>query len=293
MPHVELPQAEFKVCMLGDTNAGKTSLVLRFAEGYYRDSGRAATVGAFFITKRIQTSNGITCKVQIWDTAGQPQFRPMAPMYYKNAAATIVCYDITCRRSFQVMREWVKELHEAATAGNIVIAIAATKSDLLDENAEPELKNSKEQVAALAASIGAIFIDTSAKSNMNVNQLFLHVAERVLYLRERAKQNGITGEKAIPVIPGASVDEYGTVVKQGNGMNHDERFTPTRRRNINEVHEAKILDDKNAGGMLVQNADPDVIETENGISRGICGSPFLECGAIESGQSSNSSCNIL
>ena len=101
--------------MLGDTNAGKTSLVLRFAEGYYRDSGRDATVGAFFITKRIQTSNGITCKVQIWDTAGQPQFRPMAPMYYKNAAATIVCYDITCRRSYQVMREWVKELHEAAT----------------------------------------------------------------------------------------------------------------------------------------------------------------------------------
>lgn len=71
MPHVELPQAELKVVMLGDTNVGKTSLVLRFAEGYYRDEGRSATVGAFFITKRIQTSSGITCKVQIWDTAGQ------------------------------------------------------------------------------------------------------------------------------------------------------------------------------------------------------------------------------
>jgi GTPase SAR1 family protein len=52
MPHVELPQAEFKVVMLGETNTGKTSLVLRFAEGYFRESGRNATVGAFFVTKR-------------------------------------------------------------------------------------------------------------------------------------------------------------------------------------------------------------------------------------------------
>jgi GTPase SAR1 family protein len=52
MPHVELPQAEFKVVMLGDTFTGKTSLVVRFVEGYFRESGRSATVGAFFVTKR-------------------------------------------------------------------------------------------------------------------------------------------------------------------------------------------------------------------------------------------------
>jgi len=97
--------------MLGDTSAGKTSLVLRFAEGYYRDAPRSATVGAFFITKRIQTSNGITCKIQIWDTAGQAQFRPMAPMYYRNAAAAIICYDVTSAHSYKVMTEWLDELH--------------------------------------------------------------------------------------------------------------------------------------------------------------------------------------
>lgn len=96
--------------MLGDSDAGKTSLVLRFAEGYYRDR-RSSTVGAFFITKRIQTANGITCKIQIWDTAGQAQFRPMAPMYYRNAAAAIVCYDVTSAKSYKVMTEWLDELH--------------------------------------------------------------------------------------------------------------------------------------------------------------------------------------
>jgi small GTP-binding protein len=95
--------------MLGETFTGKTSLVLRFAEGYYRDSARNPTVGAFFITKRL-TVNGVTAKIQIWDTAGQEQFKRLAPMYYKNAAAAIVCYDVTSPKSFETLecklRKW-------------------------------------------------------------------------------------------------------------------------------------------------------------------------------------------
>jgi small GTP-binding protein len=96
--------------MLGDTNVGKTSLVLRFAEGYYRENSRSPTVGAFFITKRVQTDSGITCKVQIWDTAGQTQFRKMAPMYYKTAAAAVLCYDVYNLNSFQCVKDWLEEL---------------------------------------------------------------------------------------------------------------------------------------------------------------------------------------
>ena len=71
-----------QLVMLGETFTGKTSLVLRFAEGYYRESSRNPTVGAFFITKRL-TVQGMTAKIQIWDTAGQEQFKKLAPMYYK------------------------------------------------------------------------------------------------------------------------------------------------------------------------------------------------------------------
>lgn len=219
MPHVELPQAEFKVVMLGDTNAGKTSLVLRFAEGYYRDGARSSTVGAFFITKRIQTSGGITCKIQIWDTAGQKQFRAMAPMYYRNAAAAIVCYDVTSQKSYKIMKEWLDELHRNVPAGSIVIAIAGTKTDLtytaLSDTLVPTI-----DAEQLAASLGAIFVDTSAKTNSNVNDLFQRVAERVLQFRENARREGTdangsgAGYGGIPVTPGASI-ENGKVVKKG------------------------------------------------------------------------------
>lgn len=230
MPHVELPQAEFKAVMLGDTNAGKTSLVIRFAEGYYRNEGRSSTIGAFFITKRVQAANGVTCKIQIWDTAGQPQFRPMAPMYYKNAAAAIVCYDVTDANSYRIMTEWLDELHRNIPAGTMVIAIAATKCDKIrkpaktsekketestedvdknmplpscDENEQPSHSQPAiplHEAERLAQTLGAIFVKTSAKDNEGVDDLYKRVAERVLRYRKQS-ESGIQGP--IPVTPGA------------------------------------------------------------------------------------------
>lgn len=135
MPHVELPQTEFKVVVLGDTNVGKTSLVLRFTEGYYREKSRSPTVGAFFLTKRMQTSSGVTAKVQIWDTAGQKQFRKMAPIYWRNSAAIILCYDMGNIQSWNVAVEWLKDLRcdSNVLEKNIVLALVATKSDLYEE----------------------------------------------------------------------------------------------------------------------------------------------------------------
>lgn len=191
MPHVELPQAEFKVVMLGDTNAGKTSLVLRFAEGHYREAAREPTVGAFFITKRIQTSNGITCKIQIWDTAGQAKFRSMAPMYYRNAAAAIVCYDVTSAQSYRVMKDWLTELHNNVPAGSIVIAIAATKCDILSRQRCGE----SFEAESYANELGAIFVNTSSKENIGVIDLYQRVGERVLKFRDGTSAG-------IPVTPG-------------------------------------------------------------------------------------------
>eukprot|EP00593_Proboscia_inermis_P001158 CAMPEP_0171297422 /NCGR_PEP_ID=MMETSP0816-20121228/6162_1 /TAXON_ID=420281 /ORGANISM="Proboscia inermis, Strain CCAP1064/1" /LENGTH=367 /DNA_ID=CAMNT_0011771679 /DNA_START=15 /DNA_END=1118 /DNA_ORIENTATION=+ len=223
MPHVELPQAEFKVVMLGDSNAGKTSLVLRFAEGYYRDAAREPTVGAFFITKRIQTSNGITCKIQIWDTAGQAKFRSMAPMYYRNAAAAIVCYDVTSSESYRVMTDWLKELHSNVQAGSIVIAIAATKCDVLSEQncgeSQPHPAVPHIEAESLANELGAIFVNTSSKENIGVADLYQRVGERVLQFRESQASNGV----GIPVTPGKTALHTSSQSNGGNYSVHTDK----------------------------------------------------------------------
>jgi GTPase SAR1 family protein len=220
----------FQVVLLGDTNTGKTSLVLRFVEGYYRDAGRSSTVGAFFLTKRLTASN-ITCKLLLWDTAGQEQFQKLAVTYYRHAAAAILSYDVTNPRSLVRLRAWVDDLqrhtgivpvpnnnsnHSTNNGGGgvsgvsvsgggsshnpigmagrrqMVLAVVACKSDL------PASPGLQEEARRLAASMGAIYIETSAKENINVGELFHAVSEQVLQTYQDSIAAGIT-EPTIPV----------------------------------------------------------------------------------------------
>ena len=177
-------------------------------------------MGAFFITKRLTVpSVGLTCKIQIWDTAGQEQFKPLAPMYYQSAAAAIVCYDPSNPKSMDTLKYWLDELHKNVPAGRIVIAMAACKCDLLHSNNNhnnpeqhtassstiPTNNTSKQTAAAslqevedLAAQMGAIFVPTSAKTNENVTELFSMVAERVLQFQKQQQKGG----HSIPVTLG-------------------------------------------------------------------------------------------
>ncbi len=293
--------------MLGDTNVGKTSLVLRFAEGYYRENSRSPTVGAFFITKRVQTDTGITCKVQIWDTAGQSQFRKMAPMYYKTAAAAVVCYDVSNPASFECVKDWLEELSPIIQAGNIVIAIAATKSDLLEE---PTLEGSfvsPLEAKELSQSVNGIFIDTSARNDENVNLLFQKVAERVLHAREQARKLGLEadGVYAIPVTPGASINENGDLVKtypkssearnrgvggimnmsgHGHGNHPIHELNRTSPDNVPDKNGAPNRRSSNGGTGAVTE---EFAEAEN-TPMGLCMGPFMEC----SSSKGESACTI-
>ncbi|KAK7254320.1 small GTPase [Aureococcus anophagefferens] len=159
----------------GDRGVGKTCLVLRFIEGLY--NSRRSTIGAFFLTKKIVTAQGDACKIQIWDTAGQERFRAMAPMYYRNAAAAIVCFDVTDESTFNTMKDWVEELKTNVVDKNLVIAIACNKADLDTRQV------SRARAEQFARSISAIVLDTSAKENFGVAELFAAVSEHVIKLR--------------------------------------------------------------------------------------------------------------
>jgi small GTP-binding protein len=250
--------------MLGDTFTGKTSLVLRFAEGHYRESSRSPTVGAFFITKRLSV-HGITCKIQIWDTAGQEQFKRLAPMYYKNAAAAIVCYDITSPKSFETLKYWIDELQRNVPAGNIVLAMCATKGDLAPH---PDTTQAEE----LADTTGAMFLTTSAKDDTNVEHLFQKVAERVLQFQKQQ----IEGTN-IPVTLATTAVE--TPSKGGTPLSSDGHPTYVQPPIATPPPEEK----KSEADGLLPNADDitvDKVESKDS-SKDInqqCGSNMLMCG---------------
>ena len=162
---------QFKLVLLGDSAVGKSSLVLRFVRGQFFEY-QESTIGAAFLTQTVAL-NDTTVKFEIWDTAGQERYHSLAPMYYRGAAAAVVVYDITNRDTFQRAKQWVKELQRQGNA-NIVIALAGNKSDLSSKR-----KVEPEEAESYASDNGIFFMETSAKTATNVNELFVAIARKL------------------------------------------------------------------------------------------------------------------
>jgi len=160
-----------KLVLLGDTQVGKSSIVIRFVKNEF-DQYRYPTIGATFLTQKVQLQEH-TVRFQIWDTAGQEKYKSLAPLYYKGAHAALVVYDITNRESFENAKGWVEELKQSEGA-NVVIGLAGNKLDL-----EEKRKVQKSEAEGLAAEQGFIFKETSAKNGENIWDIFTQIAEKV------------------------------------------------------------------------------------------------------------------
>jgi len=159
-----------RVVLIGDTGTGKSSLVSRFTTGNFYEF-QEPTIGAAFQVKNI-TLNSKQIKIEIWDTAGQERYKCLTPMYYRKAQIALICYDSSNRDSFNTAKTWFKQVTENADK-NCVKILVGNKNDIVDTIVVNDAINFCERK-------NINHLVTSAKNNVNIEELFLFAAHKGL-----------------------------------------------------------------------------------------------------------------
>jgi len=210
---------EAKVVLLGDSGVGKTSVSTRYVQATFAED-QPSTIGASFLTKRVVVGDW-RVKLSIWDTAGAERFRSMTPMYYRSSQAADVMYDVGCEETFAGVESWINELRDNVLE-DIVIAIVGNKCDLPEEKREVQTVTGQE----FAAKHDCLFRETSALSNIGIDDLFQEISAELVKKRQ----------SAAPAAPAAG-GQGGKAAPQGNAKENNTLF-------INGDNNAK----KNNGG---------------------------------------------
>jgi len=170
--HVSAPyDMQIKLLMIGDSGVGKTCLLLRYANDSFSPTF-ITTIGIDFKIKNIDIE-GKRVKLQIWDTAGQERFRTITTSYFRGAQGIVLVYDVTDRRSFESIRNWISQIQQHADV-HVNKILVGNKCDMLDEKVV-----SSEEGQKLATEFGMEFWEDSAKNNVNVEESFLSIAKSV------------------------------------------------------------------------------------------------------------------
>ena len=178
-----------KILIIGDSNVGKTSILLQYTSNFFQET-HIATIGVEFKLKEIMLDN-IEYKLNIWDTAGQERFKAITKSFFKAADGIVFVYDVTNKPSFVNIKNWIKDAE--SKANDFKIIIVGNKIDLNDSR-----EVSFEEGKNLAKKKNCPFFESSAKDKINIDEIFITLLEEILKAQKNLKEEKINeGENKI------------------------------------------------------------------------------------------------
>ena len=166
----------YKILLLGDSSVGKTCFLMRYTDNTFQEI-HMSTIGLDYKLKNVQLDDGKIVKIQIWDTAGQDRFRSITKNYYKGAHGIILIYDVTSRKTFENVKNWVTQIREEVS-DKVSIILVGNKIDDVEGR-----KVKTEEGEIMAKECGLSFFETSAKSGENIDNTFNELVKRTVDLK--------------------------------------------------------------------------------------------------------------
>ena len=162
---------KYKIVFLGNQSVGKSSMIHRFIYDSF-DESYQATIGIDFMSQKMYVEDKIII-LNLWDTAGQERFKSLIPSYIKDSAVAIVCYDVTNRESFQSVEKWIEDARNLRE-DDVLLILSGNKCDLADAR-----QVSTEEGEEYARKMDLMFFETSAKTGINIKNLFYELAKKL------------------------------------------------------------------------------------------------------------------
>ncbi|XP_030751296.1 ras-related protein Rab-35 [Sitophilus oryzae] len=169
----------FKLLIIGDSGVGKSSLLLRFSDNTFTGS-YITTIGVDFKIKTVNIDDE-KVKLQIWDTAGQERFRTITSTYYRGTHGVVIVYDVTNGETFANVKRWLHEIDQNCEVVNRVLV--GNKNDTPDRKVVLT-----EDAQRFADTMKIQLFETSAKDNINVEEMFMTITRLVLKSKKEMKQ---------------------------------------------------------------------------------------------------------
>jgi Ras-related protein Rap-2C len=172
---------EYKVVVLGSGGVGKSALTVKFVSGKFVEK-YDPTIEDFY-RKEIQV-DGQPSVLEILDTAGTEQFASMRDLYIKNGHGFLVIYSVTSLQTFQDIKTMKEQIMRVKATDKVPLLLVGNKCDL-ERQREVRVQDGQQ----LAESWGCQFLEASAKSTLNVNEVFIEIVREMNFIKTKEKKS--------------------------------------------------------------------------------------------------------